>query len=155
MWKIVLQVKCCPPRTGMSISFCLQGIRLWKFPCSTCLKADGCGREFGDCLFASNQSVFMTCNILQTLVQLLNCLLKFFDQVTDSLDAPQHLLIQYQFGQASVFYVLHWQTECRQIALPRHLNEDKVVFKESCKRLNCWYVSLEATDLWKIKSVDC
>lgn len=65
----------------------------------------------------------MTCNILQTLVKLqtlvnlLNCLLKFFAQVTNSLDTPQHLLIQYQFGngccqgtsrcQVSVFYVLH------------------------------------------------
>lgn len=160
MWKIILQVKCCLPKTVTSISFHLQGIRRWKFPCSTGLKADGnitgCVREFGMCLFASNQSVFMTCNRLQTLVKLLNCLLKFFDWDTFSLDTPQHLLIQDQFGntpcratswcQAGVFYVLHWQTE------HRHLN--RVVSKEHYKRLNCRYVSSETTDLWKINSVD-
>lgn len=44
----------------------------------------------------------MTCNILQTLVKLLNCLLKFFDQVTNSLDTPQHLIIQHQFGNVQL-----------------------------------------------------
>lgn len=124
MWKIILQVKCCLPKTVTSISFHLWGTRLWKFPCSTGLKADGhitgCVREFGMCLFASNQSVFMTCNRLRTLVKLLNCLLKFFDWDTNSPDntsAPTNPVPVWQYprfsptaGAKRGCFVLHWQS---------------------------------------------
>lgn len=42
----------------------------------------------------------MACNVLQTLVKLLSCLVNIFDQATDTLGAPQHLIRKRQVCSA-------------------------------------------------------